>query len=289
MFPLDDTIAAIASPPGGAARGIVRLSGPQAIEIVAGLFGPLSLRERARVRAFGGKTPRSRLLPESLPVRSACRGFTRRCLATSICGAGVSPARMQARRLHHKCNITATRASRWQRYTPSARRRLLELLLRSLCVAGARLAGPGEFTLRAFLAGRIDLTQAEAVLGVIDGGRSAELDVALGQLAGGLARPLHRLRDSLLDLLAHVEAGFDFADEDLTFVTWQELDRRLAEAQAEATAVVATNGLAQRAGPCRPRRYWWAGRIRARAASAMRWPAIVRRWSPICPEPRATI
>ena len=101
---------------------------------------------------------------------------------------------------------------------------LLQMMLRALCAAGARLAGPGEFTLRAFLAGRIDLTQAEAVLGVIDADDGPALDAALGQLAGGLARPLHRLRDDLLDLLAHVEAGFDFADEDLPFVTREELD-----------------------------------------------------------------
>ena len=115
---------------------------------------------------------------------------------------------------------------------------LLQLLLRSLCAAGTRLAGPGEFTLRAFLAGRIDLTQAEAVLGVIEAADRPTLNVALGQLAGGLARPLHGLRDRLLDLLAHVEAGFDFADEDLPFITQVELDRRLAEAERHVAGLV---------------------------------------------------
>ncbi len=111
------------------------------------------------------------------------------------------------------------------------------MLLRAVCAAGARLAGPGEFTLRAFLAGRIDLTQAEAVLGVIDADSPAALDAALGQLAGGLARPLHRLRDDLLDLLAHLEAGFDFADEDLPFITREELNDRLAQAEGQVAAV----------------------------------------------------
>ena len=115
---------------------------------------------------------------------------------------------------------------------------LLEIVLRSICAAGARPAGPGEFTLRAFLAGRIDLTQAEAVLGVIDAGDRHELEIALGQLAGGLARPLHRLRNKLLDLLAQVEAGFDFADEDLAFITREELDRQLAEAESDAAAIL---------------------------------------------------
>ena len=90
---------------------------------------------------------------------------------------------------------------------------LLEALLRTVCAA-ARLAEPGEFTFRAFLAGRIDLTQAEAVLGVIDAADPGQLHAALAQLAGGLARPLHRLRDELLDLLADLEANLDFAEED---------------------------------------------------------------------------
>ncbi|MEN6452434.1 MAG: GTPase, partial [Thermoguttaceae bacterium] len=114
---------------------------------------------------------------------------------------------------------------------------LLQLVLRSLGNAGARMAGPGEFTLRAFLAGRIDLGQAEAVLGIIDAANPAELRLALGQLAGGLARPLNGLRESLLELLAHLEAGFDFADEDLSFISREELDRRLAEAEDQLTAI----------------------------------------------------
>ena len=57
-------------------------------------------------------------------------------------------------------------------------------------------------------------------------------------MAGGLARPLHRLRDALLDLLAHLEAGFDFADEELAFITPEELDRRLAEAEATSAAML---------------------------------------------------
>jgi len=107
---------------------------------------------------------------------------------------------------------------------------LLETVLERLLEAGARLAERGEFTLRAFLNGRIDLTQAEAVLGVIDAADSAQFHVALDQLAGGLAGPLAQLRDDLLDLLAHLEAGFDFADEDLPFITPEELNSQLAGA-----------------------------------------------------------
>ena len=91
--------------------------------------------------------------------------------------------------------------------------------------------------MRAFLSGRIDLTQAEAVLGVIDAADPRQLQTALNQLAGGLAGPLHALRGDLLELLAHLEAGFDFAEEDISFITTDELDRRLASA-AERTAAL---------------------------------------------------
>src|SRR2546421_648901 len=82
---------------------------------------------------------------------------------------------------------------------------------------GARAVQPGEFTLRAFLAGKLDLPRAEAVLGVIEAGDRAELHRALAQLAGGVSQPLTELRDDLLNLLADVEAGLDFAEEDVSF------------------------------------------------------------------------
>ena len=79
--------------------------------------------------------------------------------------------------------------------------------------AGRRHAEPGEFTLRAFLSGRIDLTRAEAVLGVIEAANPAQLDAALQQLAGGLSGPILALRDHLLDVVAHLEANLDFSEE----------------------------------------------------------------------------
>jgi tRNA modification GTPase len=107
---------------------------------------------------------------------------------------------------------------------------LLEAAVAAFCAAGARLAEPGEFTLRAFLAGRLDLVQAEAVLGVIDAGGPDDLKVALEQLAGGVARPLGELRDRLVDLLAQLEAGLDFADEDLPPPDREQLGAQLEEA-----------------------------------------------------------
>ena len=107
---------------------------------------------------------------------------------------------------------------------------LLEAIVEGVCRHGARPARPGEFTLRAFLAGRIDLTQAEAVLGVIDAADREELQTALKQMAGGLALPLDALRSDLLDLTAEIEAGLDFVEEDIQFLARDELLRRLTNA-----------------------------------------------------------
>ncbi len=104
---------------------------------------------------------------------------------------------------------------------------LLEAALTAITRAGARLAHPGEFTLRGFLAGRLDLIQAEAVMGVVQADSHRDLQVALRQLAGGLGHSLGPIRADLLDLLAELEAGLDFADEDLQFLTQEELRQRL--------------------------------------------------------------
>jgi tRNA modification GTPase len=114
---------------------------------------------------------------------------------------------------------------------------LVDWLLQTVCSSGARLAQPGEFTLRAFLAGRIDLTQAEAVLGVVEAADRRQLDTALTQLAGGLSRPLQKLRDDLLNLLADLEAGLDFVEEDIRFVEPEELKERLDNAARQLEAL----------------------------------------------------
>jgi tRNA modification GTPase len=90
---------------------------------------------------------------------------------------------------------------------------LVNVVLAHCLGRGARHAEPGEFTLRAFLSGRIDLTRAEAVLGVIEARNPAQLGAALEQLAGGLSGPIVALREHLLDVVAHLEANLDFTDE----------------------------------------------------------------------------
>ncbi len=180
----DDTIAAIASPSGAASRGIVRLSGPEAIRIA--LDGFVGEHEQAPPRFALARTGSLQVdglrppLPAILALWPCPRTYTRQNMA-EIHLAG----------------------------SPS----LLGVVLAHCLTRGARLAERGEFTLRAFLSGRIDLTKAEAVLGVIDAQSPAKLEAALEQLAGGLSGPILQARERLLDFLAHLEANLDFTDE----------------------------------------------------------------------------
>jgi tRNA modification GTPase len=201
-FNTDDTICAVASAPGGAGRGIVRVSGKAAVGIASQLFVASDQAALSELRQAIARPVRA-----SIRVDGALRSLP---CDVMVWPTGRSYTREPVVELHTVGSLP-----------------LLEVLVAAVCKAGARLAEPGEFTLRAFLAGRLDLTQAEAVLGVIDARGSADLDTALVQLAGGLARPLDRLREELLQLLAELEAGLDFVDEDIEFISPAALHERL--------------------------------------------------------------
>lgn len=195
-----ETIAAIASAPGGAARGMVRVSGPNAVECLERCFHASCdrpLRDVHLATALPGVVRLASLardIPADLYLWPSARSYTGQPTG-ELHTIGSPP--------------------------------LLEAMVDALCAAGARPALPGEFTLRAFLAGRLDLTRAEAVLGVVDARGEQELATALAQLAGGLATPLAQLRDAMLDLLAEIEAGLDFAEEDIEIISLGEIDRQL--------------------------------------------------------------
>ncbi len=108
-----------------------------------------------------------------------------------------------------------------------------ENLIATLCSLGADMAERGEFTLRSFLAGKLDLVQAEAVLGVIEAEGPAQLEVALSQLGGNLSRPVRAMRTHLIDLIANLEAGLDFVEEDIEFITTDELVQQLKQIQSQ--------------------------------------------------------
>lgn len=196
---VDDTITALASPPGSAQRAVVRLSGSGVVDVLAPVFQPADTAAWSAVKRPTRFVGRFAIddLPDGLPCdvllwpRSSYTGQP----AAEVHMVGSPP--------------------------------LVDAVLASLIANGARPANRGEFTLRAFLAGRLDLTQAEAVLGVIDAEDSDELTTALSQLDGGLSGPLHDLHERLLIDLADLEAGLDFADEDLDFVSRNEFAKRI--------------------------------------------------------------
>lgn len=217
VYSVDDTIVAIASAAGGAARGLLRLSGPKAAAVAASLLDPPTTPNDLRDLATALVGAESRMRSVMLPLPDF---YSPLPADWYYWPPGRSYTGQEVVELHTIGSPP-----------------LLDALIGALCSAGARLAQPGEFTLRAFLSGRIDLTQAEAVLGVIDAVNRRQWEAAVRQLAGGLSRPLGELRASLLDLLADIEAGLDFAEEEIRFVARDEIERRLATAIAVADAI----------------------------------------------------
>ena len=100
-------------------------------------------------------------------------------------------------------------------------KRILELILDN----GARLAEPGEFTKRAFLNGRLDLSQAEAVIDIIRAKTDESFKVSLSQLEGSISNEVRRIREDILKMIAHIEASIDFPDEDIEQITYNELEK----------------------------------------------------------------
>jgi tRNA modification GTPase len=201
----NDTIAALASPPGHAARGIVRISGPETQAVIESLFTPV------------GDVPAD--FPRSVPWS---------CAGTLHVGRLTRALPVDLYLWPNRRSYTGQPLAELHTISSPP---LLEAVLSELFSRGVRPAQPGEFTLRAFFAGRIDLMQAEAVLGVIDAHNERELQTALDQLSGGLSSQIVRLRGDLLDLLADLEAGLDFADEAIEFVSHATLVGRLGLAR----------------------------------------------------------
>jgi len=198
---LDDTIAAIATPLGEGGLAVVRLSGPQALTIADRGFVPVgkhSLRATAAMthtihygKIVRGGTTIDEVL---LAVLRAPRTFTREDTVEITCHGGILPAKL-----------------------------VLDALLKN----GARAAEPGEFTRRAFLNGRLDLAQAEAVVDLIHARTELSLMAANEQLAGKLSQRINELRDEMMKTLAHIEAHIDFPDEDISPDTQDQLLERL--------------------------------------------------------------
>src|SRR5271169_211558 len=208
---LDDTIVAIATPPGRGGIGVVRLSGPEATSIA-----------RPMLR-----------LPQ---------------------GDGLQPNRAHFGELIHPAtgdridDVVVTFFAKPHSYTaddvveischgsPVVLRHLVEMAL----ARGARLAEPGEFTMRAFLNGRIDLTQAEAVRDLIESQTLYQAQVAARQLEGALSKRLQPTKQKLMELVAVLEAGVDFAEDDVAVIPDEQILSRVAAIRAPLQELLAS-------------------------------------------------
>lgn len=222
MSGLDDTICAIATPVGEGGVGIIRISGPQSLQVASNVVILRSGRSLNETRSHtlccgdiylssdhaespqqGNKaTPLDQVL---VTVMRAPKSYTGEDVVEIHCHGGQLILSM-----------------------------VCELLLRQ----GARLAEPGEFTKRAFLNGRMDLTEAEAVLDTIRATTTASLKVAQEQLRGRLSKKIEQIRNHLIRILAHLEAGMDFVEEDISFIGHDELTRSLSEVSDEITELL---------------------------------------------------
>ena len=229
----EGTIIAQASAPGVARRGIVRLSGENALRAVASVVYPRDARD---------DLPPDARLEELNDLSYLVRDQSRPTIALVwIAPWGFDePGRMVRGALFYWPPGRGFTGERAVELHTLGSQPLLNATIRTVCASGrARLAERGEFTLRAFFSGRIDLTQAEATLGTINAQSDDELAKSLKQLSGSLSREFSELRDLLLDALSELEAGFDFVDEDIEFISRPALLSRIATLLARLRAMLA--------------------------------------------------
>ena len=209
---LDDTIVAISTPPGRGGLGVVRLSGPEARSIAAPL---LKLKHDLEPqRAIFGELIDPTCHPE--------RGLQSESRDLLFSAAKID-------------EIVVTFFARPHSYTTddiveiSAHGSpvVLRYIVEQCVVRGARLAEPGEFTMRAFLNGRLDLTQAEAVRDLIDSQTLFQARVAARQLGGSLSHTIAPTKQKLVELIATLEAGIDFAEDDVSVLPWEQIRERI--------------------------------------------------------------
>lgn len=223
MTELRDTICAIATPPGEGGIGVIRLSGPGAIPLAARFFR-------------GGK-------PETSPSHRILYGkFVDPASGKSV--DEILCAVMRAPRSYTGEDVVEISAH--------GNPRLLERILHLLIRAGARHAERGEFTKRAFLNGRLDLTQAESVIDLVKAKTAPGMDAALAQLEGKLGKHLKETRGKILSVLSPIEACIDFPEEDVPEAPRQRVEAEVRELAEEVRRLLdgASSGRILREGFC---------------------------------------
>ena len=210
-----DVIAAIATGASPTAIGIVRVSGDGCFPLCGRVFRP------ANGQPFHTQEARKMIFGDVLDAQGRCIDHG---LAVRFPGPHSYTGEDSAEFYCHGSPV------------------VLRELLSALFAAGARQAGPGEFTKRAFLNGRMDLTEAEAVVDLIDAETSAAARNAAAQLSGSLRRDFQAVTDSLLDIATRFYAVVDYPDEDIPDIHPEEVDRSLTAAGNTLTRLLATCG-----------------------------------------------
>ena len=199
---MNDTIAAISTSLGVGAISIIRVSGEEAIEIVNKIFkGKDLMKVLSHTINYGHIIDNDLIIDEVLvSVMKSPKTFTMEDVVEINCHGGIATTK-----------------------------KILELLLNK----GCRLAEAGEFTKRAFLNGRIDLSQAEAIIDVIKAKTDMAHEVAQNQLEGSLSNKIKELRNNVTEVLAHLEVAIDFSEEDVEEITYQTLSEKAEELRKE--------------------------------------------------------
>ncbi|MEE1038427.1 MAG: tRNA uridine-5-carboxymethylaminomethyl(34) synthesis GTPase MnmE [Eubacterium sp.] len=206
---MDATIAAIATAYGEGGIGIIRISGDKSEEILRKIFVS-SFNIEHRKLTYGNivDPENGEMIDEVLAVlMKAPHTYTREDVVEINCHGSVVSLR-----------------------------KTLDLVLRM----GARLAEEGEFTKRAFLNGRLDLSQAEAVIDIIRAKTDKSFDIAMGQLEGKLSKTVSSLRKDLLDLLVNITVNIDYPDEDIEEVVYDDLEKSLVKVNGEIEKLIST-------------------------------------------------
>ena len=204
MF-IDDTIAAIATAPGEGGIGIIRISGEKSLQVAQSIFksksGKMIKDYNARTLIYGTVVDNEKVIDEVLVAyMKGPNSYTAEDVIEINCHGGFISVK-----------------------------KILELISSK----GVRLAEAGEFTKRAFLNGRIDLSQAEAIIDVIKSKTDMAHEVAQSQLEGSLAKKIKDLRMNVTEVLAHLEVSIDFAEEDVEEITYQTLEEKALELRNE--------------------------------------------------------
>lgn len=213
---LDDTIVAIATPPGRGGIGVIRFAGPDAKKIALPMLRLKHDLEPSRAM-FAELIDSDEHLGTSAPACPAERSSASRIDEVVV----TYFAKPHSYTTDDIVEISA-------HGSPVILHHIVELAL----ARGARLAEPGEFTMRAFLNGRIDLTQAEAVRDLIDSQTLYQAKIAAQQLEGALSRRLQPIKQKLVELIATLEAGIDFAEDDISTLPAEQILQRIAQIRA---------------------------------------------------------